>query len=305
MSKAKLIAIARDRLNALVQQKTLSYSSYGTLIDRWIVFVNFLANRKGVLKIDDIDREAVIDFGKSLTDATPAYAQNLVSAVNTVMTSLHFGAWDSVSATRECGIPHRDNVRVVPPGGMDEQEFRQAMIALDSNGLARGRVVAEAARYFGLRAKETSVMNYQEALDSALSKHQITVISGTKGGRPRDLPITNAKEQLRVLKMGSAVQGSHFSIIPEDITWKTFRIGEIERTRATLKPYEILTIRDLRAVYACLRYQSLTGLPAPVFGGTLKGELDRHARKIIAEELGHSRLDVTNSYLGKNNGKET
>ncbi|WP_288365320.1 hypothetical protein [uncultured Marinobacter sp.] len=161
MSKAKLIAIARDRLNALVQQKTLSYSSYGTLIDRWIVFVNFLANRKGVLKIDDIDREAVIDFGKSLTDATPAYAQNLVSAVNTVMTSLHFGAWDSVSATRECGIPHRDNVRVVPPGGMDEQEFRQAMIALDSNGLARGRVVAEAARYFGLRAKETSVMNYQ------------------------------------------------------------------------------------------------------------------------------------------------
>ncbi|SFD95440.1 Integrase [Marinobacter sp. DSM 26671] len=305
MSREKLIAIARDKLKALVRQKTLSYSSYGTLIDRWIVFIEFLVDRKSVLKIEDIDRETVISFGKSLTDATPAYAQNLVSAVNTVMTAFHVGAWDTVSATRECGIPRRDNVRVVPPGGMDEQEFRQAMIALDRRGLARGRVVAEAARYFGLRAKEASLMNYQEALDSALSKHQISVISGTKGGRPRDVPITNAREQLRVLEMGSAVQGSHFSIIPEDMTWKTFRIGEIEKTRATLKPYEILTIRDLRAVYACLRYQSLTGIPAPIFGGKLKGQLDKQVRKIIGEELGHSRLDVTNSYLGKNNGKET
>lgn len=297
--KRKLIAIARNGLKAQVAHKTLSYSSYGTLIDRWAVFVDFLVAREYSLNIDSIDRETVIKFGKSLNNATPAYAQNLVSAVNTVMTVVHVGAWRSVSPTRECEIPLRIHIRTVAPTGLNNHEFRQVMVQLDNAGLARGRLVAEAARYFGLRAKEASLLNYQDALKAALSNQLIKIRFGTKGGRPRTLAITNPEDQLKVLKAGSDIQGGHFSIIPEDVTWKIFRNGELKNTCLFLKQHGISNIRELRAVYACIRYRNLTGFFAPVLGGHLTGERDKKARNVIAEELGHSRIDITNSYIGK------
>ena len=64
-------------------------------------------------------------------------------------------------------------------------------------------------------------------------------------------------------------------------------------------------LHGLRHNYAQWRYKALTGQACPKDGGAPTKALtpadkiaDREARMIIAEELGHSRLDVTKAYLG-------
>ncbi len=59
-------------------------------------------------------------------------------------------------------------------------------------------------------------------------------------------------------------------------------------------------VNDLRAAYACERYAELTGHPAPVVAGhrSATREEDRAARTVIAQELGHGRIDVLGAYVG-------
>lgn len=54
------------------------------------------------------------------------------------------------------------------------------------------------------------------------------------------------------------------------------------------------------ATYACNRYQALSSFEAPVIKGKRNAPklLDISTRQEITEELGHSRLSVTNAYLG-------
>lgn len=56
---------------------------------------------------------------------------------------------------------------------------------------------------------------------------------------------------------------------------------------------------ELRAAYACDRYQQLTDHSAPVNGGQcyrIDRRLDRRAREQISLELGHNRSSTTRYY---------
>lgn len=56
---------------------------------------------------------------------------------------------------------------------------------------------------------------------------------------------------------------------------------------------------ELRAAYACERYQEIMGTHAPVFGSPVENrEADYEARLTIANELGHGRIDVVSEYIG-------
>jgi hypothetical protein len=57
---------------------------------------------------------------------------------------------------------------------------------------------------------------------------------------------------------------------------------------------------DMRAAYACERYQAITGHPAPVITGIRQADkaLDKKARILLAQELGHNRTDVVAAYIG-------
>ncbi|MBJ6137939.1 integrase domain-containing protein [Marinobacter litoralis] len=301
--KKSLIARARHSLRPLVADGTLSYSSYGSIVDRWLVFVNFLVAREEIPKVEEISKDLVIEFSKSLADTQPSYAQNVISSINTVMKALTDGDWVTVSPVRDCLIARRCNVRTTQPSGMDDHQINKALKQLENAHLSRGRVVALAAKTFGLRVKEATLLDYKQSLQQALSDGYIDIRLGTKGGRPRRIPITAPDEQIPALRSGAKIQGDHFSLIPPDMTWKKFRENEIVKTRAVLKSNGIASIRDLRAAYACQRYQNETGKPAPVMGGRATKEADEKARTIIAEELGHNRTNVTNSYLGKSHAK--
>jgi len=85
-----------------------------------------------------------------------------------------------------------------------------------------------------------------------------------------------------------------------DKDWKTWREGELRAAREIVQ--EVTGDRglhDLRAAYAAERYEQLTGVAAPVMTDErAPKEIDREARLTIAEELGHSRWEITNEYLG-------
>jgi len=71
--------------------------------------------------------------------------------------------------------------------------------------------------------------------------------------------------------------------------------------RETLHAHGLKGFHELRAAYACERYEQLTGHAAPVNGGhcyRIDRDLDEQARQQISLELGHNRIDVVSAYIG-------
>jgi hypothetical protein len=75
----------------------------------------------------------------------------------------------------------------------------------------------------------------------------------------------------------------------------------VRPARDILHEHGLKGFHELRAAYACERYEQLTGFPAPVngAGGHQKDrELDQRARQQISRELEHNRIDVVSAYIG-------
>lgn len=285
--------------------KNLSFSSTATIAERWSQFAKFM-DKNGIRDMEEVTRLTVIEYGRYLAERITneeisiPYAQNLVSAVNTVMTMAKLGAWDSVSPTKECGIPERTNIRTTPPSGLNRDEFYLAIEKLNAYQLPEGQAIAILARELGLRTKEAALLDSSRALLEAKENKYLNITRGTKGGRKRKVPIIS-ETQMQALIFSQSVQGKRISLIPNGMTWAKFRSENLRKTREFLQQHGIARLHDLRSAYACERYEQLSGHPAPVLGGKNEGPLGHMARIKIAAELGHGRIDVTNSYLGGRN----
>src|SRR5690606_5122050 len=102
------------------------------------------------------------------------------------------------------------------------------------------------------------------------------------------------------LRQAAAVspKGSRNLLAPEQ-SYIQFLEQQIRPARAVLHTHSLKGFQDLRAAYACERYQQLTGHAAPVNGGRCPDRtLDRSAREQISQELGHHRIKVAASYIG-------
>lgn len=293
MSKAGGFAMNREAANGAA-----SFSTAATVADRFSQFAEY-AKDEGLRRLEEVSRDQVMAYGQNLAyqvtqgSLSAAYAQNLVSAVNTVMNAATRGQWKSVSPTKECLIAQRSNVRETPATSIDRGRFEIAQAATTE----RGQAIVGLARDFGLRSKEACLINARSALHQAKETGRVTVVYGTKGGRVREVPITHER-QMESLSLAAEVQGEGRSLIPEDKTWAQFKDGELRHTRETLQENGIKGLHDLRAAYASERYQALTGERPPLEGGQASKADDRAAREVLAVELGHGRIDVISSYIG-------
>lgn len=293
MAKAGRFAMNREAANGAA-----SFSTAATVGDRFNRFAE-LAKADGLRRLEEVTRDQVTAYGQTLADQvaegtlSAAYAQNLVSAVNTVMNAATRGQWQSVSPTRECGIAHRSSVRETPSMAIDRSRVEAAQAAMND----RGQAITDLARDLGLRSKEASLINAQGALSEARDRGRVTIVDGTKGGRAREVPITQER-QIASLERAATVQGEARSLIPEGQTWAQFRDGELREIRETLQDQGLTGLHDLRAGYASERYQALTGERPPLEGGQVSKADDKAAREILAVELGHGRIDVIASYIG-------
>ncbi len=158
------------------------------------------------------------------------------------------------------------------------------------------RCSLELQKAFGLRREEA--LKFQPAY--SIQEDEILLKgSWCKGGRPRSVPIRN-DYQRAVLKRARLIAGLG-SMIPPRLKFAQ----QVKKYENICRQHGLSKMHGLRHKYAQTRYEELTGWKAPKDGGPTKKELspeqqikDKEVRKLIAEELGHGRIDVTNTYLG-------
>lgn len=281
----------------------VSFSTAATNGDRWQSFTDW-AKDKGVKKMEKVTPEFVKEYGQELAekvnsgDMSPSTAQNYVSAVNSVMSIATQNEWRSVSPTKDCGIAQRSAVREDAPGALDHAAYSRAVDAVRAEVGERAGAVVELCRELGLRSKEASLLDARAALAEARERGAVTVDAGTKGGREREVPITSPG-QVQALERAAQAQGEARAVIPPGESWKSWREDELRDARELVQVATGGGLHDLRAAYACERYEALTGHAAPCAGGEIADrDTDQAARLAVAEELGHGRAEVTAEYVG-------
>jgi integrase len=159
----------------------------------------------------------------------------------------------------------------------------------------KSAVMLQAA--FGLRREEAIKFKPATSIHGDCIKLKA---STCKGGRARSVPITS-DYQLMILNEVTKLAGDG-SLIPEDKSY----IEHLKRYERQTLQVGLRNTHGLRHAYAARRYTALSGLKCPLEGGPnhkmmtpKQRELSRLARLQISKELGHSRISVTVTYLGR------
>lgn len=149
---------------------------------------------------------------------------------------------------------------------------------------------------FGLRLEESLKFRASQAdLGDAIALQS----SWCKGGRARTVPLTH-RRQRELLDEVRQVCGDG-SMIPAGQRYIGFR-KEVESLTWRAGIYNM---HGHRHWYAQWRYETLTGHPCPAAGGPTYERMSRAERAVdytarlqISGELGHNRLEITDTYLG-------
>lgn len=166
------------------------------------------------------------------------------------------------------------------------------------------RASLELQKEFGLRREESLKFKPHQADKGLFIELQA---SWTKGGIQRVIPLTNTAQRECLDRIKTWI-GKDNSLIPKEDTYKTQRNLYDNLTRK----HELNNLHGLRHAYAQRRYVAITnkltkghGWQSPIQGGPTRKSLnsfekmiDRDARQMISQELGHSRIAITKSYLG-------
>ncbi|MBY7813864.1 integrase domain-containing protein [Vibrio fluvialis] len=302
--------MSKAGLNAL-KEGMKSFQSIATIYERWRVFSTWIKSEQGIKDMRDIKKAHLVAYAAHLNDRyergeiAPSTTQNYLSAVNRVMEIARGDRQVRVDPVAEGGLPKRSGI------ASDDRSVSEVAHSV-AVGVASERLGAllELQRNFGLRFEESAKLDAVKALREAEKNGSVSVKDGTKGGRARTVPITNAA-QVSALQRATSVQDGR-SMIPVDQSYREFRqeaYREIGR--------HPVNFHGERHHYAQTRYRELLGAECPVKAGTKHGHahheylarelgisveqartLDKEIRTEVARELGHGRIDVTNSYLG-------
>lgn len=291
-------------------QSNLAFSTRGTLADRWSIFERWIKASYRITRMEQIYQDHVMAYGEHLNkrveqrELKTSTAQLYLSAVNSILRQATQGQWQSVSPTKDCSIPRRQNLPESSKA-MPQTEHDRLLSFVDD----RICVLLNLQRNLGLRFKESALLNARQAFRQARKNGFITVADGTKGGKVRQVPVS--LEALKALEQAAAIQGDDRSITPGDQLYQDFR----EECYQTAKQHGF-HFHSERHYYAQKRYRELSGIPAPIstvvarknwlpFAAehlnvdiTAAESIDQSARLTISRELGHERLEVTSVYIG-------
>lgn len=287
-------------------------SSHNTVAAHTSRVGNFekFARAEGVKGLEQVTPELVERYGRALVLQVEAgqigidHAKNCVSSVNTTMTlaARSVGAgWICVAPKKDCDMPNRDQVRTVVPGGIDRDGLDLAIAAAGLDPVQK--CLVEMARDFGLRAKESGLIEPRQALKEALSHGQFLLSDGTKGSKPRVVLVTSDR-QFQTLRDAATLVGKDRNFVDDLGKWTKLEQGPIRSARELLQEQGIAKFHDHRAAFACELYKKITGVDAPVISGRVVDRaLDHEARVQISIALGHGRpdherTDILVAYVG-------
>ena len=159
-----------------------------------------------------------------------------------------------------------------------------------------------------MRFEESAKLDLVRAREEASETGAVSLERGTKGGRPRKIPI-DQESQIEALETACSFVNGRHCFIPVEMNYVEFRTWMYREN-----VYD--AFHSYRHDYAQAEYERKTGFPPPIKlnlskRGHLKlmvdtlgisvGEarfLDQRARQDIAEALGHSRIDIVSAYCG-------
>lgn len=301
--------------NALVERGA-SFSSVATNTARFGQFATFLRAEFEIKDLRWIEKDHLVAYAEHLAEEVEAeaisnkYAHNLLSAVNIVLQQARGDSLVRVNPSDH--LANRSGIATVSRAHPDIvfEQTKTSLSAMPDGGRLSAAVSLQ--RELGLRFEESIKANPRSLLTEALRSNSVRITDGTKGGRIRLVPITS-HAQIAALRAAADAQRSGRSLIPQELNYRQFRslaYRAIAKTAAR-------QFHGFRHAYAQARYREITGVDAPVVAGIPHGvkhhrhmatrlncsisdarAIDRRARLIVAEELGHGRIEVTNAYLG-------
>lgn len=289
---------------------------YGTVkahSDRWQAFVKWCRSEQGpgINDARQIDRKVLADYAAYLRDMVRrgdlaiSTAQNRLSSVNRTMAALRGDQYLKLpSPSRALGM-QRIGVRQSVPQGQDREQVKQIVDALCSLDQRRVAAIVLLARATGMRLRETILADLPRLDREANDLGRINIQDGTKGGRsgasaPRWILVDDHIRDALGFAWHVSPAGSRNLVAPHE-SYLSFLQEIIRPARELLHAHKLKGFHELRAAYACERYEQITHHRAPINGGQCcRGDrhLDREARSQISYELGHGRIDVIAAYIG-------
>ena len=281
--------------------------------DRWQAFVQWCRSDEGPGLNDtrQIDREILMRYAVHVREQVDqgnvgiATAQNRLSSVNRTLAALRGDQYVKIASPSKTLGLQRSSVRSEAPQGQDRVQVRLIAQALSERGQQRVTAIVHLARETGMRLREAILADLPRLQREARQLGKINIQNGTKGGRsgasaPRWIVVTDQVRDALARAVEALPNGSRNLLVPDE-SYGHFLQVVVRPARDLLHEHGLKGFHELRAAYACERYEQLTGFPAPVNGGRGHQEyraLDQRARQQISYELGHNRIDVVSAYIG-------
>ncbi|MDI3202955.1 integrase domain-containing protein [Pseudomonas shahriarae] len=281
--------------------------------DRWQAFVRWCRSEDGPDYNDarQIDRQTLQDYAAYLRQQIQqgelciATAQNRLSSVNRTLAALRGDQDVRIASPSQALGQKRSTVRTRAPDGQDHQQVRRVLEALGEQQHERVAAIVLLARATGMRLRETILADLPRLHREAERLGRINIQDGTKGGRsgasaPRWVVANEAVKAALQFARKASPTGSR-NLLARDESYAAFLQQTVLPAREVLHEHGLKGFHELRAAYACERYEQLTEHAAPINGGhcyRIDRNLDRQARQQISVELGHDRVDVVSAYIG-------
>jgi len=289
---------------------------YGTVkahSDRWRDFVKWCRSEggPGVNDARQIDREVLSNYAAYLRGLVEhrhlaiSTAQNRLSSVNRTMAALRGDQYVKLPSPSKALGMQRTGVRQSAPQGQDREQVMQIVDVLCSHQHLRAAAVVQLARATGMRLREAILADLPRLCREAKDLGKMNIQDGTKGSRagasaPRWIVVDDhVRDALRFAAQVSPASSRNL-IAPSESYLNVLR-DVIRPARDVLHANHLKGFHELRAAYACERYEQITHHRAPTNGGkchSINRSLDHEARMQISYELGHGRIDVVAAYIG-------
>ncbi|MCJ8170782.1 integrase domain-containing protein [Atopomonas sediminilitoris] len=280
---------------------------------RFNLFCDWMRINLGIDDLRKISHENLVSYADHLKaqmqeeEISVATAHNRISSCNVVFKILR---GDNKIRIDKIGVlldKKRTFIRTSPPNGTNTNSVALLQEHLVAKDLERVAAIVGLARACGMRLREAILSNLPRLRNEASKRGEINIQDGTKGGRKgafaeRWIPATDAVKAAIDYAIEVSPKSSKNLLSPEE-SYISFLRGPIEKARRSGFINIIKGFHELRAAYACQRYEELVGHPSPVISkrkilSEQEKESDREGRQVISKELGHNRTEITNSYLG-------
>ncbi len=241
---------------------------------RWRQFCGWARSNHGINDACAIDQSLLESYAADLAERvedetlTVSFAQNLIVSANITLEAMRQDKTIRIESPATW-VGKRQTVRTKIPDGMDWADIDRLIVHLRQKNLHRAAVIVVLCRSFGIRLREAILANYADWQRQARERGQIDIREGTKGGRGKEVERwVTVNERGRVAIREAANVRNQLggkNLLRADETFDDLvNDGEVHRARKILHDFGIKGYHELRAAWACERYEEISGATAPI-----------------------------------------